>query len=569
MTSYPAAGRHTVRVRATDEEGGTSVATKEVDVHDENLPPVLNVQAYPRSAQVGRPVVFAFGWQPTYDPDGWINSYEIDLDGDGDYERGEQTASTVFTSPGTHVIHVRATDNEGATTVAELSVDVHEGNRSPSAAMAADPTIPRAGETVRLAAAGSDDPDGFPWSDLDYQWDLNDDGEFDASGYAVSTSFASEGSHRVRLRVTDEGGATDETTKVIQVEPGSPPASEPNRAPNASFSHSPDEVQQGDTVAFHSTSSDPDGSVVTQAWDLDDDGSYDDGSGADASRQFEVAGTYKVRLRVTDDRGATDTTSRSITVQPPPNQPPLADFSFSPSSPHVGDDVVFSSSSTDPDGSIDRQDWDLDGDGWFNEAIGPTAHHRFSTVGTHTVGLRVTDDRGATSVKWVSVNVTDAPSPPGGSTNPGTSPPGGWTNPGAGSGSPPTFPTSPPSGANESPSSGYLPAGQRIGDLAGSGLRAVVTCRAACSVRLALLVDSATARRLRLPARTGKDGLVALGAAAKDLQAGVQRSIAVRLPLELRRQIKKLRKLTLTVRSSVRTGAGGLVANEGSMTVRK
>jgi PKD repeat protein len=59
------------------------------------------------------------------------------------------------------------------------------------------------------------------------------------------------------------------------------------------------------TVAFDgSGSSDPDGSVASYAWDLDGDGQFDDSTAQKPSWQYVAAGSYAVRLRVTDNVGA-------------------------------------------------------------------------------------------------------------------------------------------------------------------------------------------------------------------------------------------------------------------------
>ena len=53
------------------------------------------------------------------------------------------------------------------------------------------------------------------------------------------------------------------------------------------------------------------------------------------------------------------------------SQPPIADFDFTPTSPHEGETVRFdASSSLDPDGQIDAYRWDWDGDGVYDEQTG-------------------------------------------------------------------------------------------------------------------------------------------------------------------------------------------------------
>src|SRR4051812_3213462 len=80
------------------------------------------------------------------------------------------------------------------------------------------------------------------------------------------------------------------------------------------------------------------------------------------------------------------------------NKAPTAGFTVVPAQPYTGGDTVLTSTSADPDGTLTWQEWDLDGDGQYDDATGPVAHVTFTTPGAHDVALRVRDDRAATAI---------------------------------------------------------------------------------------------------------------------------------------------------------------------------
>jgi subtilisin-like proprotein convertase family protein len=92
------------------------------------------------------------------------------------------------------------------------------------------------------------------------------------------------------------------------------PAGACNRAPLASFVVAPGSLAPGQTATLVSTSQDFDGSIAAIAWDLDGDGAFDDATGIQATRTFPSAGTFPIGLRVTDNKGEVDTTTRNVTV---------------------------------------------------------------------------------------------------------------------------------------------------------------------------------------------------------------------------------------------------------------
>lgn len=71
---------------------------------------------------------------------------------------------------------------------------------------------------------------------------------------------------------------------------------------------------------------------------------------------------------------------------------PLAEFTFTPTQPRVGERVVFdASTSTDSDGQISLYEWDFDGDG-KTDAVGRIVEHIFRVAGSFSVKLTVTDN---------------------------------------------------------------------------------------------------------------------------------------------------------------------------------
>ncbi len=93
---------------------------------------------------------------------------------------------------------------------------------------------------------------------------------------------------------------------------GSPP---PNGTPTAVATATPSSGVVPLAVNFSGLgSTDPNGDPLTYAWDLDDDGAYDDSTSATPSRTFTTPGSYLVRLRVTDPGGLSNTTQVTVTA---------------------------------------------------------------------------------------------------------------------------------------------------------------------------------------------------------------------------------------------------------------
>jgi PKD repeat protein len=182
------------------------------------------------------------------------------------------------------------------------------------------------------------------------------------------------------------------------------------KKPTACFTQTPATPKTAETVTFSSAcSSDSDGRIAGQAWDLDNDGSFDDGTGVTAKRSWAAPGNYTVRLGVVDDDGETAIQTKTVTIA---NRGPVASFSFTPAEPVTGQTVTLTSTSVDPDGTLRSQSWDLDNDGQFDDASGPSASFTPSAARSYPVSILVVDDRGAAATASKTFLVTERPSNP-------------------------------------------------------------------------------------------------------------------------------------------------------------
>ena len=228
----------------------------------------------------------------------------------------------------------------------------------------------------------STDPDG---SVASYAWNFGD--STTSTLQNPSRTYAAAGTYNVALTVTDDKGATNTITKAVTVVAA-------NQPPAANFTN----TTSGLTANFTDTSTDSDGTIASRSWNFGDSTTS---TATNPSRTFAAAGTYTVSLTVTDNKGATNTTSKAVTVAVAANKPPVANFSATTSALTA----TFADSSTDTDGTVALRSWNF-GDSTTSTLVNPS--RTYAAAGTYNVTLTATDNQGASNSITKSVTVSSS-----------------------------------------------------------------------------------------------------------------------------------------------------------------
>lgn len=212
-----------------------------------------------------------------------------------------------------------------------------------------------------------------------------------ASEIQVLFSVANDAQPGARTISVTTAGGTGTSTTAFSVQN--------NHAPVATFTIDPRTGSKNVDVRFDASgSTDQGGSIAGYKWDFGDGKTV---NGKIVTHKFTTAGTFTVKLTVTDNQQATSTTQRKLDVTN--NIPPAAHFTVSPASGDTNTEFTFDGSkSEDKDGKISLYSWNF-GDGVKTE--GKVVTHVFGSAKTFNVGLTVTDNLDATGLLTKDVEV--------------------------------------------------------------------------------------------------------------------------------------------------------------------
>ena len=269
------------------------------------------------------------------------------------------------------------------------------------------------------------DPDREP---LTYTWTVNGKAVGEAAAI-LNWEVPEPGKYQVRAVVADPSGLTvNKDWQVKVVAAPTPPPNQPGttNGPPQILRYAPDEAlittQEGQSLSFSTTVSDPDGEALTYEWFVDGKRVARGSSTVQPTLTWKAkgAGSHIVRIVVSDSAGLSAMREWPVAVVPSTtDQPPTAGNSapqITTRTPEagalktsIGQTLAFSAAAMDPDGDNVTYEWFVNGK---KAAQGTSFSFSAGEKGEQRIELRVTDGRGARESAGWAVTVGAAPSVP-------------------------------------------------------------------------------------------------------------------------------------------------------------
>lgn len=264
-----------------------------------------------------------------------------------------------------------------------------------SAAPTCTPNPATTGQTVTFSASATD-ADNDP---LTYSWDMGNG--ITKTGASVTQVYATAGSYTVVVTVTDGKGGSD--TKSVAITVTTPVNHPPVLSAPPTCTPNPGAV--GQTLTLTASATDPDSDPLTYSWDM---GNGTTKTGASITQVYNAAGTYTVTVTVSDGRGGSDSKTVSVPVNVALNHAPVLSAipTCTPNAGVVGQTLSFSANATDVDSDPLTYTWNM-GNG--TSLTGASVTQAYSTAGTYTASVVVSDGRGGSDTKSVSVTINVPP----------------------------------------------------------------------------------------------------------------------------------------------------------------
>lgn len=340
---------------------------------------------------------------------GPVDAVEWDFDGNGDVDSTESDPEPyTYNEPGSYVASLTVYDSDGNQDTVSVDIEV-EGEDDAEATPEAEPTVVPilaafdVSQKTGVAPVSIAFTNRSTGTELRYSWDFNGDGITDSEAESPPPyMYQTPGRFEATLAVVDANGRVSRASETIAVL-----FSDNFDAIEPQFSVFPARGPAPLLVRFENQSI---GEIASFAWDFDGNGVVDSFAPNPGSFSYAKAGIYDASLVITSAGGNQKATALSVIVEPPglnDNITLFADFVASATSGIAPLTVQFVNQSS---GSVTGVEWDLNGDGIFDDTTFGTTTFTYNTPGSYEAQLTIYGIDGDVATATVLIEVEDAES---------------------------------------------------------------------------------------------------------------------------------------------------------------
>ena len=295
--TYNKVGTYTVKLTVTEDSKKTDTITAKVVVTGESSKPKAIISTKPiavKNVTTGDvPLKVSFDASGSTDSDKDIVSYEWSIDGT---KKSGSNVDYTFDKVGTFAVTLKVVDSEKQESTANITVKAQKPGVK--AVISASPEAGTVPLTVSFDASSSS---AFQDSIVGYEWNFGDDTPKSVTGTSITHKYNKVGSYMVSLKVITAKNESATITKTIYVR---------ETSLKACFASSKKTGKAPLSITFDPKCST--GTVSNYKWTF---GDGTDSTNRKPAHTFNKAGTYSVKLEISDSKNTVSTFSENIVVK--------------------------------------------------------------------------------------------------------------------------------------------------------------------------------------------------------------------------------------------------------------
>ncbi|MCD6066346.1 MAG: hypothetical protein K0S33_1172 [Bacteroidetes bacterium] len=311
---------------------------------------------------------------------GTLTNWSWDFDADGTSDNSLSNPNYTFPGDGSYNVSMTVTSNAGCVS-SVTNIAVVKPN--PVAAFGTNNVCQNSFAVFQNTSFVA-----LPSQITQYAWTFGDNGT--SAVLNPQHQYQNAGTYQVGLTTTTESGCTNSFTFPITIHP----------LPSTSFASTP--VCHTQTTQFSDQSTVPGGTIVSRAWDFNNDGIVDATNIPNPVFLYNNFGAYNAKLETMTNNGCYNQTVNQVVVY----SNPVA--AFNNASSCMGNAISFTNLSVSGDGAITNYSWDFTSDGSVDN-ISAAPGFNYPNPGTYLATLQIQTEHGCEDTYQAPVRIHPNP----------------------------------------------------------------------------------------------------------------------------------------------------------------